>query len=202
MGITSIAMNYINLKKYLHQALLCTLLTLAIVLSLTSVAAAQLEIIRGVEQVSTATGASDIRHENSRENLKAEQERQQIIEDEVFRQREALRNNPGSFPRERLSDEARLSNNPWAREAKLKAGGAVTVELFVTPDCADCKLMEKYLNEVGVPYGLYELTKGSQAEQKYLTQIGRGVIPAIRINRDIVRGYKPEEVRKVILENK
>lgn len=195
-------MNYVSLKMYLHKTLLCTLLTLAMVLSLASLTLAQFEIVRGIEQVTTATGASDVRHENSRENLKAEQERQQKIEDEVFRQREALRNNPGSFPRQRMSDEARLSNNPWAREAKLKASGAVTVELFVTPDCADCKLMEKYLNDVGVPYGLYELTKGSEAEQKYLTQIGRGAIPAIRINRDIVRGYKPEQVRKVILENK
>jgi glutaredoxin len=136
------------------------------------------------------------------ERKRQEAEEQKKQEEEVIRQREELRQNPGKFPRRRMSYEAETSNNPWAKQTDDSVPSGVRVEIFVADQCPDCEKMEKYLDDVGVPYSRNFLSPGTDAEERYLTQIGRGILPAVRINRKVVRGYQPEEVRQTILGEK
>ncbi len=159
-------------------------------------AVAQVEVIRGVDRVIQATQARETRAEKGRE-ISREQE---ALERETRERLEANQRHPEGIVRERYSEDARLSNNPWAREARRKK--ELRVELFTAEQCENCARMESYLNEVGVPYRRHFLEQGSEAEQMYLSQVGRGVIPVVRINGRLVRGFEPETVRKVILEEK
>ena len=137
-----------------------------------------------------------------RERQRATEQRQE--EEAVRRQQEELRTNPGSYPRQRFSYEAEQNENPWAREAERKTPGPkpVRVEIFVAEKCPDCESMEKFLDGAGVPYSRLFLERGSEAYEQYLAQIGRGLLPATRVNGRVVRGYEPDQVRKIILEEK
>lgn len=159
-------------------------------------ALAQVEAIRGVDRVLQATQAREKRAEQGQD---AHRE-QQKLEEQTRNQIEAARQNPGSIVRERYSEDARLSNNPWAREAQRKK--EVRIELFTAGGCQNCERMERYLDDVGVAYRRHFLESGSEAEQMYLSQIGRGVIPVVRINGRLIRGFEPEAVRQTILEEK
>ncbi|MCB0323025.1 MAG: glutaredoxin family protein [Bdellovibrionales bacterium] len=136
--------------------------------------------------------------EQRREATAVEAERQRLEAERVRQAQEEMMRNPGSFPRERLSYEAALNQNPWARARRRE----IRVEVFVAASCENCDRMERYLDEVGVPYVRHYLEPGSEAEEMYLAQVGRGEIPVIRVNGRLVRGYRPEEVRALILEEK
>jgi glutaredoxin len=140
--------------------------------------------------------------EERAEQKRQEAEEQRKLEEEVIRQREEMRQNPGKFPRRRMSYEAETSNNPWVKQTDDSVPSGVRVEIFVADQCPDCEKMEKYLDDVGVPYSRNYLSPETDAEQRYLTQIGRGILPAVRINRKVIRGYQPEEVRRIILQEK
>ena len=146
-------------------------------------------------------GAAVVQNEQDRaKRERAAAEEQKRLEADVRRQQEEMMQHPGSFPRQRLSYEARSANNPWEKTNDAPAG--VKVDLFVADQCPACERMEKFLDEMGVPYARYYLAPGSEAEQQYLAQIGRGIIPVVRINRRIVRGYQPDDVRHAILAEK
>lgn len=96
--------------------------------------------------------------------------------------------------------QPRLPTVPEAQEPRTLAD--MRVEIFVASDCPDCERTEQYLRDVGVPYSKRILSPGSDAERDYLANVGRGVIPATRINGKTVRGYQPEEIRRLILAEK
>jgi glutaredoxin len=78
----------------------------------------------------------------------------------------------------------------------------IEVSLFITSDCPQCEQMEEYLRNLRVPVTRFFLSPGNNAENEYLERIGRGIVPVTRINGRIIRGYKPDDVRKTILEEK
>ncbi len=174
------------------------LILLILLFSLIAVSpvSAQIEVIRGVDRVIQATEARETRAEKGRK-ISAEQRR---LEEDTAQNLEESRRKPDTVVRERFSEDARLSNNPWARVRQKQS--ELRIEIFIAESCKKCTKMEQYLNDVGVPYRRHFLERGSDAEQMYLSQVGRGVIPVTRINGRLVRGYQPEEVRKIILEEK
>jgi tetratricopeptide (TPR) repeat protein len=77
----------------------------------------------------------------------------------------------------------------------------VTIEVFLVENCPPCKQAENFLNELEVPYIRYDLRRNKKAEKDYLTNIGRGKIPAIRVNgsnKSVIRGFEPAQIVKVI----
>lgn len=58
------------------------------------------------------------------------------------------------------------------------------------------------MRNLRVPVTRFFLSPGNNAENEYLERIGRGIVPVTRINGRIIRGYKPDDVRKTILEEK
>ena len=176
------------------------LFTCSLLLGIADCAFAQVEILRGIYRMNRAVGAREVRQDRAREAKELEEQQKENVE--IDAQRRQIQQAPGSFPRQRWSHEAALSNNPWARQAQKQAGAMPVIEVFVAESCPDCNRMEEYLNDVGVPYRLSILTPGSEEEQRYLAQIGRGMLPVVRVNDKIVRGYKPEDVRHAILGEK
>ena len=172
------------------------LLLLTIIGQFPVLAEGQVEIIRGIDRVIQAGEARERRQSASEEAA----ENQRKLETDTRLQLEASKQHPGAMPRERYSNEAALSNNPWARERQRAR--EIRVELFVADACENCERMERYLNDVGVPYSRHFLEPGSEAEQMYLAQIGRGTIPVVRVNGKVIRGFEPETVRAAILEEK
>ena len=41
------------------------------------------------------------------------------------------------------------------------------VEVLTTPGCSNCRVLEKMLNEIGVPYDLIDVTKRPEYLEKY-----------------------------------
>ena len=41
------------------------------------------------------------------------------------------------------------------------------VEVLTTPDCSNCKVLEKMLNELGISYDLIDVTEKSEYLKKY-----------------------------------
>ena len=135
-----------------------------------------------------------------RELREADEQRKK--EEELRWQQEQMEKNKAEI--ERLRSRKAPSTPYYNRLPKNEKGRAnnVAVDLFVASDCSDCERMEQYLKEMGVPYEKKWLAENSPAEQDYMTNIGRGALPVTRINGKVVRGYEPERVRKIILDEK
>jgi glutaredoxin len=41
------------------------------------------------------------------------------------------------------------------------------VEVLTTPDCSNCKVLEKMLDKLGIPYDLIDVTEKSEYLEKY-----------------------------------
>ena len=50
------------------------------------------------------------------------------------------------------------------------------VEVLTTPDCANCSVVEKMLNEMKIPYDLIDITKKPEYLEKYPIFTAPGVV--------------------------
>ena len=79
----------------------------------------------------------------------------------------------------------------------------VRVEVFTTRTCEACQRLERFLTEMEVPFIRYDLDRDPAARRDYYDNIGRGKIPATRINRRLViRGEEPAKVYKAFMQAK
>ncbi|MDH4099670.1 MAG: DUF4124 domain-containing protein [Nitrospirota bacterium] len=81
---------------------------------------------------------------------------------------------------------------PRKREVTSK-----TLEVFVTSWCPYCKKLEAFLDAKKIPYTRYDIEKDEKAHRVYKELGGRGV-PLTRIGSDVVRGYNPEAILRLI----
>lgn len=81
----------------------------------------------------------------------------------------------------------------WPRSS----AGSTDVELFVASKCDDCLKAVGFLDGAGISYRVYNLETNRNAEQEYYSSVGRGIIPAIRIGSVVIRGYNPQELRRL-----
>lgn len=72
-------------------------------------------------------------------------------------------------------------------------GQSATIDVFVASRCRQCVQMEELLTGAGIYYRRIDLENDSQGEDDYLKNIGRGILPAVRIGKTIIRGYEPEQ---------
>lgn len=50
------------------------------------------------------------------------------------------------------------------------------VEILTTPDCSNCKVVERYLDELGVSYKTIDVTENPQLLQKYPIFTAPGIV--------------------------
>ena len=148
------------------------------------------------------------------ESKQTRYKREQREADELKKRQEEL-----DRQQQNLDSERRMLDRQQPRQPAPEQSGAVTpqlppnavdpalakkvkVDLFVASDCPDCERMERYLNELGVPYERKVLTSGTAVERDYLQTVGRGILPVIRVNGKTLRGFEPEETRRLIMESR
>lgn len=123
-----------------------------------------------------------------RELAEADQKRK--LEEDLRRQNDELE--------ELAAQKRRLENQTRIYPKPASATRDSRIEVFVSSDCPDCLRTLGYLDALGVSYTLRELAPHTSAERDYLADIGRGVIPVVRVNGQFVRGYLPLEIRKLV----
>ncbi len=75
--------------------------------------------------------------------------------------------------------------------------GTPKVEMFVASKCRHCDELLAFLREEGITVRVYDLERDRYAEEDYLKNIGRGVLPVTRIGSSVIRGL---EAKKVMAE--
>ena len=73
----------------------------------------------------------------------------------------------------------------------------VNVEVFVASRCRDCNDLERLLESRGISYTRYDLEADPKAEADYLQNLGHGILPAVRVGAEVVRGYNPDRILKL-----
>lgn len=80
--------------------------------------------------------------------------------------------------------------------ASVASAQLPTVEVFVASRCPHCDELEDHLHKAGIPYRRIDLENDPNGERDYLENIGRGILPAARINGSratIMRGFDPAD---------
>ena len=130
-----------------------------------------------------------------------EEEERRREEEETRWKEEQIRKNRAEIERLR-GKSVKKSPSAVLPSAATKVPGDIVVEVFRVPNCPPCNKTEEFLRETNVPFTSYDLKSDANAERDYLNTMGRGVIPAIRVNGKVVRGYRPDEIRRLIREVK
>ena len=139
------------------------------------------------------------------EKAKMQEELKQQQQEIQDNQRILDRNNHSAhFPSERNSRASggvsREGSSTMLPSAKTGEASGVRVVVFSASNCPDCEKVKQFLKGVQVPFISYDLGKDKNAETYYVNNIGRGVIPVTEINGTVVRGYDPDEMRRLIRE--
>lgn len=81
--------------------------------------------------------------------------------------------------------------------SKINIDENVDVVLLATAWCKYCEKTRKLLNKHDVPYVEYDIEKSSQGRD-YYERVGKGGIPILIINGEILRGYAPKTTLKML----
>ena len=88
-----------------------------------------------------------------------------------------------------------LAQSPSSRASPAPAP---EVEVFTASRCPHCKELEELLKSRDIPFRTYRLEQDLSAESDYLQNIGRGPVPAVRIEGEVLRGHPPRELLSAI----
>lgn len=178
-----------------------TLISSAIPLfGLPQVASAQSDIVQGVEDL----------YNSATESTQTRYKREQAEQDAIRRQQDDARWREEAEQRDRENNQrnSREPNPPLnvfppkALRPRSAPTNDLKVEVFVASACPECEQLETFLKQSGVSYVRYNLEQDHAAEQDYLSNIGRGVVPVTRIGTTIIRGYEADKIRAAISQAK
>lgn len=71
------------------------------------------------------------------------------------------------------------------------------VVLYTTTWCGYCTQTKNLLNELGVTYQEFDVEHSRQGREQFEALGGRGV-PLLTIGKNVVRGYNPAEMRRLL----
>ena len=72
--------------------------------------------------------------------------------------------------------------------------------LYSTAWCGYCEKTRKLLSANNIPYFEYDIEKSPEGRQQYDRLNGDG-IPVMLINREVIKGYRPEEILELADES-
>lgn len=70
------------------------------------------------------------------------------------------------------------------------------VEIFVTSWCPYCVRLEQWLKQNRVQYIKYDIEKSTAGKEKH-EKLGGGGIPVIRIDKQVIRGFRPDVLSRI-----
>lgn len=71
------------------------------------------------------------------------------------------------------------------------------VILYATTSCGYCKKTRQFLNENNIQFYEYDIEKSAIGHDQYREIGGRGV-PVLLVNKNVIRGYSPDEILKYL----
>ncbi len=88
----------------------------------------------------------------------------------------------------------------FSNASNIAAESIPTIEVFVASRCPDCDDLEDFLNNAGIPYRRIDLENDRSGERDYIENIGRGILPAARLNGargSVIRGFDPSKWKSI-----
>ncbi len=71
------------------------------------------------------------------------------------------------------------------------------VVLYTTSWCGYCAKTRRFLSKNGISYEEYDVEKSDEGRDQY-NALGAGGVPILLINSEIVRGYDPNRILKLL----
>ena len=72
------------------------------------------------------------------------------------------------------------------------------VIVYTTPACPFCGNLKTYLEEKGIEYEEYDVSKDQERLKEMLKKTGRGSVPVIDIEGRVIVGFDPERIEKAL----
>jgi len=75
-----------------------------------------------------------------------------------------------------------------------------TVVLYSTSWCGYCEKARTFMDKNGIDYKEYDIEKSREGREQH-DALGGGGIPVLLINDEVVRGYDPKKIIKLLNES-
>lgn len=73
-----------------------------------------------------------------------------------------------------------------------------TVEIFSTPTCHFCHMAKDWLNDKQIPFHDYNVGEDADKRKEMVEMTGQLGVPVIRIGDDIMIGFNPDQMAKLL----
>ena len=71
------------------------------------------------------------------------------------------------------------------------------IDIYVTDWCPYCRRLEAFLKQHDIEYGRYDIEKSDVGQRAY-ERMGRGGVPIVVIDGEIIRGFQKVEIAKAL----
>jgi len=70
------------------------------------------------------------------------------------------------------------------------------VKIYTTPTCPYCKMAKKFLDDNGIKYQQFDITKDEAAAEEMKTKCNSWSVPTICIDNEVVIGFDEGQLRE------
>jgi len=72
----------------------------------------------------------------------------------------------------------------------------MSVQVYTTPSCGYCRLVKGYLQERGVKYAEYDVSRDQRKAEEMVRKSGQMGVPVIDINGKIIVGFDRDRIER------
>jgi glutaredoxin-like YruB-family protein len=72
------------------------------------------------------------------------------------------------------------------------------IEIYSTASCHFCHLAKEWLGEKNIPYTDYNVGENMEKRKEMVEMTGQLGVPVIRIGDDVMIGFNPEQMAKLL----
>jgi glutaredoxin-like YruB-family protein len=76
--------------------------------------------------------------------------------------------------------------------------GEKKVEIYSTPSCHFCHMAKDWLTEKNIPYVDYNVGEDKEKRKEMVEMTGQLGVPVIKIGDDVMIGFSPEQMSKLL----
>ena len=78
----------------------------------------------------------------------------------------------------------------------------MTVKIYSTPTCPWCKKTKEFLKEKGIKFKDFDVSSDEKARDEMMEKSGQMGVPVLDINGQILVGFDPKAIEKVLEKGK
>lgn len=72
------------------------------------------------------------------------------------------------------------------------------VDIFSTPTCHFCHMAKDWLTAKNIPFNDYNVGENMEKRKEMVEMTGQLGVPVIRIGEDVMVGFNPEQMAKIL----